>query len=84
MRISQLVAMVNGEVQFKEIHSWLKVEIELRRCEYSARCKRWWCRTQATVIAQYLDGLGQSLRQRELCEFHAGDQERRDRVRDMR
>jgi hypothetical protein len=47
--------------------------IELWRCRYTARCKRWWCRAQATVIAGYLDGLGQPLRQLELCERHSGE-----------
>jgi hypothetical protein len=48
-------------------------QIEIWRCRYTVRCKRWWCRAQATVIARYLDALGQTLRQVELCERHADE-----------
>ena len=49
------------------------VLIELWRCRYTARCKRWWCRAQATVLARYFDGMGQPLQEVELCDRHAGE-----------
>jgi hypothetical protein len=60
-------------------------QIELWRCPYAARCKRWWCRIQAMVIARYFDELGQPRREVELCECHAGELAKGEiAVRDMR
>jgi len=68
-------------VQRKRHHSL----IEIWRCPYSARCKRWWCPTQASVIARYFDWLGQTVREAALCERHAGELAKGEIVvRDMR
>jgi hypothetical protein len=61
------------------------VEIELRRCRYSARCSRSRCRAQATVFVRYLDVQGRPLRQVALCERHRGEITKGGiAVRDMR
>jgi len=46
--------------------------IEIWSCPYTARFRRRWCRSQATVVARHFDGLGQTLREAELRERHAG------------
>jgi hypothetical protein len=59
--------------------------IELWHCRYAAKCRRWLCRVPATVIARYLDGQGQQLRQIELCERHERELAKgKIAVRDMR
>jgi hypothetical protein len=68
-------------VQRKRLYSL----IEIWRCPYPARCRRWWCRSHATVVARHFDGLGQTLREVELCERHAGELAKSGiAVRDMR
>ena len=47
-------------------------EVELLRCEYTARCARAGCRQyRATTIVRYVDHQGRPLRQLEVCDGHA-------------
>jgi hypothetical protein len=47
-------------------------EVQIIACGYSAQCIVRGCRARATRLARYTDGQGRPLRQRELCERHAG------------
>ena len=46
------------------------MEIELRRCEYKARCAAPGCKASATTLVRHLDEQWHIIRQFELCYEH--------------